>query len=434
MSTFFSGSTNQRWRFWVGPELHFGRGILEELPRILSGWGTRVLLVGYLPPSPLDPIYERLNQKLAADGFEVYPFLRVAHEPTLQGVEQGFHFASNASVDVVVAVGGGSVLDTGKAIAYQIRQSTSLAAAFPRMFERDMHSEGSEKRAAGSVSAEKAKSAQPRNSPALVLVPTRPGSGAEVTEIAVFRAEVVDPSFGPVPVKWAFAAPEMKAQLALVDGDLLSSCQAEQLFCSLGDAIGHAVESSLSRAANPFTIFCAGHALEIFQRGLSQLAMGPSRPETLLELAQGSVLAGIAVNIAGAGVAHAIAHGLGAVLGLPHAEAVSVALPAAMRFNFSESVPRLAGLARFLGFPTGDHEHAARSVVAWVADAVEPIRRRVLRQLAGAIGEETFERVAISAAVSSRLVLRLNPRRVRSGDLLALSREVLSQDSSCRQE
>jgi alcohol dehydrogenase len=411
------------WRFWLGSEIRFAVGLWKELARLVGTAGKRIFLVGYAPPSPLDPLYDALAGELKKEGWEFHAFLKVTGEPSVKLAVEGYESANRVAPEIIVGVGGGSVLDTAKAIAYQVRTgipmdrcvAASSATARPEGLSRGWSEQGPKLRGMSCK---------------LILMPTTPGSGSEVTEVALLGGEVsAGETLSPIPVKFAVSSSWMRADVAIVDPELVKTCPYDILYRSAVDALAHAVESGYSRASNPLSFMCAAQAFRILYEIMPRLGKDPMDPALGKGIALAGLLGGMALNTAGVGVAHALAHGLGAVLGLPHAEAVAMALPQAVKFNRKQAESQLASLARLAGICNLSEEGKAVSkfeewIMAVTGELIRSVKARYQLSLAD---ENTCTTIARSAEASSILPLRLNPRRVRFEDLVQLSSDLLRE-------
>ncbi len=407
------------WRFWLGTEIRFGRSIRNELVRVGALAGNRIFLVGYASPSPVDSLYDTLVEQLKNEGFDVEVFFSVTGEPSSSLATESYELASRVAPEVILGVGGGSVLDTAKAIAYQIRTGIPVDRVLGGTVER--------KSPRGNLEGDSDPPGMPVR---LILMPTTPGSGSEVTEVTVLRGEFSSEDFpGPIPVKWVLSSSRLRADVAILDPEVMKTCPYDLLYRCAIDALSHAVESAYSRAANPMSFMCAAQALRILYHVIPRLEEGTIDLGLCGGMALAGMLGGMALNAAGAGIAHALAHGLGAVLGLPHAEAIAVALPQAVRFNRKEAQNQLATLAEAAGICQSLSElEAAARLEEWIRTVTDRVGRPARnRYHLSSLDENTRYRIARSAEASSILPLRLNPRRVRFEDLLQLSSAVLSE-------
>ncbi len=415
------GQFVKKFEFCFPTRVLFGRGAARQLPGLLATLGKRVLLVGYSQPSPLHPLYTELCELLTEKGLSVTAYLAVDREPTLELVSHGYSTACHFAPDVVLAVGGGSVLDTAKLMV--------AGDAYRKYLEQ-------RGRAGLSTTCDKGHSvlgqsqgghAKPSS---LVLVPTTFGTGSEVTEIAVFTDELpgLDGKF--VPVKVALNAPELRGNIAVVDPSLCESLSLDLLQAQVTDLLGHIVESVMSRGCTRLSFLLASEAFRVVVGAYHQVSMGDRTPDLIEELAWAGLLGGFAVQISGVTVGHALAHAMGAVLEIPHAIGVGLTLPAAVEFNRSVVAERLRHLERILlsaghGFGPARAPTIESLVDEWTGWTV----KRASTLMAAKKLESIESAVVASAECGSRLILRLNPRPVGRDDLLRLVRQVLCRIS-----
>lgn len=258
----------------------------------------------------VDPLVVRLK----ALKIEAHTFSGVTPDPTVSVVNSGLSALRMAQSDAVLAVGGGSSIDAAKVIA--------LAAANHR----------SPQELIGLFKSR-------RPSLPLFVIPTTAGTGSEVTIGAVISDDqshqkgiVIDPRVVP---------------LATAIDPLLMRGMPAKVTAETGiDALTHALESWMSEWANAQTDFYAGAAVRLILTFLPRACTDGKDIEARTALGMASHYAGIALNQAGLGYVHAIAHQLGAFYGLPHGRSNAIVLPHVLAFNREVSRRRLAELAR----------------------------------------------------------------------------------------
>ncbi len=392
---------SRAWEFELPTRIQFGRGGLRKIGETVRSLGRSALLVGYRERTGLDEVYERAESLLAKAGVAVSHF-GVDPEPEAESIQVGADAAREGGVDVVVAVGGGSVIDAAKAVAGLARCGGTLWQYTGGAFKG------------------------PRISDALaiVAVPTTAGTGSEVSSVAVFTFRGVG-SRPEVPLKGTISSPVLYPRVALVDPDL--SVGAPPLVTARcgADALGHAIEARISRRAGPISSALACRAVGQIYRNLRRAVDDPSDPQPREELALAATFAGAAFSAAGVVVNHAIAHALGAVLGTPHGEAVAIGTPVHLRYNAQQCQSEYAELADCCGIE-GDTE-AARAA-RFVEEVTELLRSVGLPQeieaRAGTEGD-LIEQLVDNAIESTSVVLSLNPRKVDRDALAGLFREIL---------
>ncbi|MGA2479738.1 MAG: iron-containing alcohol dehydrogenase [Spirochaetia bacterium] len=305
--------------------IQFGIGALQKLPSLVDGLGKRALLVTgtrWFAESGWRP---RISDALGgrACGNLCLP----AGEPSGRSLTEAAAAAGRFSPDVLVAVGGGSVIDSAKALSALLR--------FPGPVERFL--EG----VPGSV---------PIPGPGVpwIAVPTTSGTGAEVTKNAVVRSEELG-------VKRSMRSLHLLASAVVVDPLLTLSLPAEVTGTSGLDALTQLVEAYVSRSTNPFVQSIVEGAIGPMISALDGLPGDPSNETLRAQASYGAMISGMSLANAGLGAAHGFAAAVGGMFGVPHGLACAVFLPHVLAANaplIREPMTRLLG--RVAGAPSGD--------------------------------------------------------------------------------
>jgi alcohol dehydrogenase class IV len=301
------------------PRILFGAGRSVELPEIVRGFGPRALVVTRRPGFTDGPDWARLSAGLRQGGIEVETE-GVSGEPSPALVDEIVaRVRARGPVDVVVGIGGGSVLDAAKAVAGLLIPGDSAMD----------HLEG--------IGPE-----LPYLGPAVpfVAVPTTAGTGSEATKNAVLSVR------GPSGFKKSFRDEALVARVAIVDPDLLASCPPELIAGNGMDALTQLMESYLSVRANPFTDALALSGLAAVRDGLvawyeeAVAGRGSAGPGSVAGVARGrmayaALCSGISLAQAGLGAVHGLASPLGAQFPIPHGVACGATLAATTRTNIA---------------------------------------------------------------------------------------------------
>jgi len=316
----------------------FGAGVVAQAAPALAALGAkRILLVTGKSARHADRIAS--SAKLTAVGYAI------PDEPTLGMVNEGRALARRERCDAVVALGGGSAIDAGKAIA-------ALASNDGELLDY----------------MEVVGKAAPLPHPGLpcIAIPTTAGTGAEVTKNSVLAS--LD-----ARVKASLRSPHMLPVLALVDPDLLDGV-AKQILARTGlDALSHLVESFVSIRANPYTLGLGREGMVRIARALRPAYEGSLTPERREDLAVASLFGGLCLANAGLGAVHGFAAPLGGMWKAPHGAVCAALLPPVMAANIgalSHRAPDSPSLARYrevdelLASDDGRDGDGA----AWVAD------------------------------------------------------------------
>jgi 1,3-propanediol dehydrogenase len=301
----------------VPETVRYGEGVFEDVGKVVKGYGSHVLLVS-------DPVMEKLGvidrtvRLLHAAGLKVAVYSDISQEPTLDNVRDGLAVLKRESCDVVLAVGGGSCIDTGKAVAVMAVNPGQLAdylgdAPFVR--------------------------------PPLPLVcaPTTAGTGSEVTRVTVITDAERD-------IKMMISKPELLPKAALVDPRLTLSCPPSVTAATGVDAICHAVEAYLSRKAHPLTDAIAIGAVRLMADSLLAVYEDGSDLSARAKMSVGSMMAGIAFSNASVTLVHGMSRPIGALFHVPHGISNAMLLPAVLEFTSAdpEAVRRLGDIGAAL--------------------------------------------------------------------------------------
>jgi len=244
-----------------------------------------------------------------------------AHEPDTDSVEACAAVFAAAAPDLIVAIGGGSAMDTAK-IARLLLSNPGPADAIAGF--------GKQLKTHASV---------------LIAVPTTAGTGSEVSESAIAGKVGSD-------IKLIFRSQEMTPQIALLDGSLCVSAPAKVTAASGFDAVTHAVEAYVSKASSVMTDPYAESAMRLLGKWLPVAYKVPTHQAAQSWCLIASCQAAIAFNSANLGLAHAIAAPLGALHHVPHGVANALALPAVTAYNEASLGAKAAVVASAFAAPT----------------------------------------------------------------------------------
>jgi len=314
------------FEFGTAGRIVFGSGTFAQLEGIAAGYGKRPLVV--------------TGKRRLFTGTT----FSVASEPTIDIVREGVEAFRGAECDLVIAIGGGSAIDAGKAIA--------AAAANPGDLPDYLEVIGK---------------GQPLESAPypFIAVPTTAGTGSEVTRNAVLGS----PAHG---VKVSLRSPLMLPRVAIVDPELTRSLPPGITASTGLDALTQSIEPYVSARANPMTDnFCLDgirHAAASLLRAFRNGNDGEARTG----MAWASLLGGLALANAGLGVVHGFAAPIGGMFDAPHGAVCAALLPAGMRANIDalrERDPHSRALERYVTIArifTGDAGAAAEDGAEWV--------------------------------------------------------------------
>lgn len=299
------------------PTIQFGEGQINHLPSYLANYGTRLLIVTGANSFRATPHWEHLQRGLR-DHMRSWETVTVTTEPSPELVDDivNTYYSSSPAIEVVVGIGGGSVLDAAKAIAGLLPHGNSVMD----------HLEGVGK-------------GIPYPGPALpfIAVPTTAGTGSEASKNAVISRR------GENGFKKSFRHDTLVAQLAVIDPTLLASCPPELIAANGMDAFTQLLESYVSCNANPFTDALAWSGMTAFRDGFWAACENKQPVATRRgrsQLAYAALLSGITLAQAGLGVVHGLASPLGAFFPGPHGVICGTLVAEATEINLSALIQR----------------------------------------------------------------------------------------------
>jgi alcohol dehydrogenase class IV len=379
------------FEFATAGKILAGAGRAVELPGVLAGLGSRVLVCTGADPA-------RHGGLLAELGRPAVVFA-VGAEPTVELARAGVAAAREHGADVVAAVGGGSVLDLGKAVAMLLGNGGDPLDYLE-------------------VIGSGRKITQP--SVPCVAVPTTAGTGAEVTANAVLAS----PAHG---LKASLRSPLMIPRVALVDPELTVSCPPRVTAASGLDALTQCLEPFVSVRANPLTDGLAREGLRRAAAGLRAAHADGSDLGAREDMAMCSLLGGIALANAKLGAVHGLAGVIGGTADVPHGMACAALLAPVIEANVralrsgqpgGPALDRYAEAARLL---TGRPAASIDDGLAWIRETVSLLA--VPGLAAFGIGPEHADDLAAKAARSSSM--QGNPVALTHRDLCAVVLQAL---------
>ena len=336
--------------FRMPTHVFFGRGVASQAGRRAAGFGADVVMLVSDPGVVAAGLAGPVRDSLAAAGLDPLVFTSVEPNPRDTDCLAGAERAREAGVGALVAVGGGSSIDTAKCIALLVTNG-----GHPRDWE-DFGALGSP--------------------PLPVLaIPTTAGTGSEATKNAVISERApsgvgvasgvaAESSVGAASsggFKKSFRDESLVARVAIVDPDLLATCPPELIAADGLDALTQLLESYLSMRANPFTDALALSGLACVREGLAAwfdeavAGRGAAGPRSVAAIARermayAALCSGICLAQAGLGAVHGLASPLGAQYPIPHGVACGATLAAATRVNIAaleSRDPHSVALARY---------------------------------------------------------------------------------------
>lgn len=353
--------------------LRIGAGALSDLSEVVSCLGaSRALVVTdtFLSGSG---VADRVRELLVASGIPTAVFDGTVPDPTTASLSAGLDAVREHRADVLVALGGGSPIDSAKALAV-------LGVHGGEM--RDL------------------KAPVTYDGPALpiIAIPTTAGTGSEATQFTV----ITDSESGE---KMLCGGPSYLPRAAIVDYELTLSMPARLTADTGIDALTHAVESYVSRRAMGFTDALALHAIRLIGRSLRRAVRDGEDRVARAEMMEAATLAGIAFSNASVALVHGMSRPLGAHFHIAHGMANAMLFAEVTEYSLDSAPARYADCARALGV-SGDNASDVAAAAALV---------RELFRLRSELGVPTPESMGISRADWCRMVPEMAAQALASG-------------------
>lgn len=307
----------REFNYFQPTEIRFGQGRLSEVGEVVATYGKRCLLVTVPTIPAFESVFTRVKDSLKAAGVEVAHFEGVIPNPTTESITAGADAAKAHNADVVLGVGGGSSMDSAKAIAVE---ATHEGTSWDYLFYRD--SQPTEKTLP------------------IIAVSTTSGTGSQVTQVAVItNTENRDKS--------AIYHSIVYPKVTIVDPELMLTVP-EHITASTGfDVFCHAFESTLHPNASPYITMMAEEAIRLVLEHLPTAVKNGSDMEARTALAWADTLAGLCIANAGVTLPHGIGMAIGGMYPhVMHGEALALNYPAFTRYTFPHAFEQFAMLGR----------------------------------------------------------------------------------------
>lgn len=289
------------YSFSVPQQVIFAPGAVMRLPEILEQVSAERILIATGPRVAASPNVSAAIDALKAAGMAVELFTDIEANPSVETVGKLADAYKAMDARAIVAIGGGSPMDTAKAAAAVVAYGGDA-----RQYE-----------GAGKV---------PGLVAPFIAVPTTAGTGSEVTSFSVITDHQRN-------LKITLSSPHLLPRYALLDPELLTSMPASVAAATGADALVHAVEAYVSLASSSFSDAMAEKAIALIGGNLRRFTANRGDIAAACAMMEGSSLAGVAFNHARLGDVHAMSHPVSAFYGAAHGEANAVLLPTVLEFN-----------------------------------------------------------------------------------------------------
>jgi alcohol dehydrogenase class IV len=382
-----------RFDFATATRIVFGPGTLNEAGPAAKSFGSRALLVTGRSPARAAPLQKILDASAVSSTLFSAP-----EEPATGNIDKGVKLARDERCQIVISLGGGSVIDTGKAIAALMSNEGSLLD-YLEVIGRGKSLEWS--------------------SAPFIAIPTTAGTGAEVTRNAVLAS----PEKG---VKVSLRSPLMLPRLAIVDPELTSDLPPALTATTGMDALTQLIEAYVSVRANPLTDGLCLDGIARASRSMRHAFAGGNK-SAREEMALAALFSGLALANAGLGAVHGFAAPIGGMFHAPHGAVCAALLPHVMEVNVralrlrepaSEKLARYEMVSRLL---TASPHASIENGIAWIDDLCRDLSIPELRKFG--IEEKDLPTLCERAALASSM--KGNPIQLQREELAEILQRAL---------
>ena len=381
-------------KFVLNETSYFGKGAREELPREIKERGFKKVLVVTDKALFECGVTARVTEVLDRAGIAYEVYSEVKPNPTIKNVTDGIEACKKSGADVIVAVGGGSSIDTAKGISILMTNPDRMDV----------------------VSLNGASNTKNKGLP-LIALPTTSGTAAEVTINYVITDE-------ERKIKMVCVDPHDIPILAIVDSDLMAS-MPKSIAASTGmDALTHAVEGYITKAHNTMSDMFHMKAIQLIFANLPA-AVNEKDEKAIENMGLAQYIAGMGFSNVGLGIVHSMAHQLGAVYDTPHGVANAILLPTVMRFNGAVCADRFREILVNIGRPDAAHlnDQDVINTFVWMIEELSKKVGITMRVKDTGCKEEDLEMLADKAMQDP--CKPGNPREVSKEDFIRLFREAM---------
>ena len=369
--------------FILPTHIKFGKGVSRNI-------ATEVIALGHKKPMIVTDkgliaagIVGRITECLEASGVEYCMFDEIEPNPRDTTVQKGYELAKAENVDMIIAIGGGSSMDTAKAIGVLITNGGKVGDYEGLdMFENPICD--------------------------LIAIPTTVGTGSEVT----FWSVITDTTRH---FKMSLGSPKCAAKIALVDPDMVATLPASIIAATGMDALSHTVEGYTCKCSEPITDACGIYAIKMIGDNIRNAVYSDDK-EAKGNMLLASMIAGICFGNSDIAGIHCMGEALGGLYDTPHGVTMALLLPYVTEYNFVADLDKYADIAEALGEDVRDipKRDAAQKAV----DALHKLCKDLAIPTMKEIGakEEDLEELAQRASVN--VSVDSNPRKITKEDFL----------------
>lgn len=305
------------FKYFLPVNIEFGSGKVAKAGELTKPYGKKALIVTGHSSAKKSGLYDKVKDSLKAEGIDSVLFDKVAQNPLTTTAAEGAVFAKENGCDVVVAIGGGSIMDCAKAIAF-------LAVNNGDVSDYIFGKKASD-------------TALP-----IILIPTTCGTGSEGNGFAV----LTNPDNGD---KKSLRCNAIVAKVSIVDPECMMT-MPKHVLASVGfDALCHNMEAYTSKIAQPFTDALSLYAVDLIAHNLVDVYKGTGSKESWEKITLASTIGGMVINTAGVTLAHGMEHPASGLKDIVHGKGLAALTPTIIEASYQGAPEKFAKLAKLFG-------------------------------------------------------------------------------------
>ena len=310
------------FNYFLPVNIAFGSGKVLETGELTKPYGKKALIVTGRSSAKKSGLYDKVANSLSKAGIDHVLFDKVAQNPLTTTAMEGADFAKANGCDVVVAIGGGSIMDCAKAIAFLSINDGDINDYIYNRLQSDK--------------------ALP-----LILIPTTCGTGSEGNGFAV----LTNPENGD---KKSLRCNAIVAKVSIVDPECMMT-MPKHILASVGfDALCHCMEAYTSKIAQPFTDALSLYAMELIAGNLVKVYKGEGGKEAWEKITLASTIGGMVINTAGVTLAHGMEHPASGLKDIVHGQGLAALTPVIVEASHKGNHFKFAKIARIFGGVTAE--------------------------------------------------------------------------------
>ena len=384
------------YEFQNSTKIVSGKNSIANIPAELGFFNSkRPLLISDAVLNKIGTV-EKISKSLKDGNIEIgYTYTEVPQDSDLEVINKLCKIYKENNCDSIVAVGGGSVIDTAKGVRMLISQNVQDINDLMgnEILKYGIHVP-------------------------FIVIPTTAGTGSEVTLVAVIEDKIKN-------VKMEFISYFLLPDVAILDPKMTVSLPKKATASTGMDALCHAIEAYSCIQKNPMSDSYAISAISLIRDNLLNAVENGNDEEARLNMANASLMAGVAFSNSMVGLVHAIGHSLGAICHIPHGDAISILLPYVMEYNLDKCEENYAKLLFFFGteeeYMNTPKEKRAEKLIEKVRNMINDLHEKTGLPNKLEISDEEIEKVAKTAINDGAIIV--SPKKADYEDIVEILRK-----------